>query len=302
MPSSFGIGIPCYNEAQNIRSLLEVLSRQFSNEFMPVKIILVSSAATDGTDEIVSQFIDHSDLPIVLISQAQRLGKASSVNRIIQELENVEIIFLISGDVLPETGCLKRLLDAFADPEVGVVGGRPVPDGSMGSLAFRITQLLWDLHHIIVLSKPKTTEITAFKNLNRFIDENSLVDEAELEWMISGQGLRVVYVPEAVIRTQSPLTLRDYIRHRTRVMTGHILLARRKKYSVGTLSLKERFHAIRSLIRQKRFPYMIGSLAVLLEGFIFLRAYLLTYLQKSPQGSWKTIRSAKRPFNSSKFE
>ncbi len=302
MQSSFGIGIPCYNEAQNIRRLLEVLSRQFSAEFMPAKIIIVSSNSTDGTDEIVSQFVHHSDLPIVLISQAQRLGKASAVNRIIQALEDVGIICLISGDVLPENGCLKRLLDAFSDPGVGVAGGRPVPEGSAGNLVFRITQLLWDLHHIIVLSKPKTTEITVFKNLNQFIDDNSLVDEAELECMISSQGFRVVYIPEAVIRTQSPLILRDYVRHRTRVMKGHILLARQKKYSVGTLSLKERLHAIRSLIKQKRFPYMIGILAVLLEGFIFFRAYLLSYLQRSHKGSWETIKSAKRQFDFSKFE
>ena len=50
------IGIIVHNEAANITKLLNALQNQKLNRVVITEIIIVSSASTDGTDEIVANF------------------------------------------------------------------------------------------------------------------------------------------------------------------------------------------------------------------------------------------------------
>lgn len=299
---SFGVGIPCHNESQNIGHLLEELERQFDSTFYPESVVIVISASNDGSDKIVQHFINQSSLPFVLISEKMKKGKGNAVNRIIRELKEVEIIILISADVLPAPGCLHALIRPFQDLKVGVTGGRPIPEGPATNLGFKLTKLLWELHHIIALSQPKSTEITAFRNNHHSINESTLVDEAELEQTLSSQGYTIQYIPEAVIRNQSPLTLRDYLRQRIRVTRGHIILARKTNYVIGTLRFGARFNALWQMIRQQKFPLKTGILAVPIEGLIYIIAFFLSRMKSKTPGSWNVIKSTKRSFSKSKLE
>lgn len=61
------IGIPCYNESENIASLLmryELLAQLHRDQFV-VKVIVIDDASTDSTAEIVSTFQDRLDLTLV---------------------------------------------------------------------------------------------------------------------------------------------------------------------------------------------------------------------------------------------
>lgn len=294
MRSSFGIGIPCHNESQNIVRLLEEIESQFDSDFRPESIVIISSASEDKTDDAIRNFIRGSPLSFVLICEKERKGKGRAVNLILRQLKDVDIIFLISADVLPGAGSLRKLYKTFEDPKTGVAGGRPIPEGPESNLTFQLIKLMWDLHHIIALSRPKSTEITAFRNILREIDESTLVDEAELERNLSERGYMIKYVPGALIRNRSPLTLRDYFIHRTRVTRGHMILAREKKYLMGTLRLTERLRAAKILIRLRKFPLKAGILAVVIEGLIYIAAFFLSLKKSKTPGIWKVIKSSKR--------
>jgi cellulose synthase/poly-beta-1,6-N-acetylglucosamine synthase-like glycosyltransferase len=287
---TFAVALPVSNEAQNIVPLLEriVIAR-------PVRVLVVSDGSTDGTDSLVRSFAGRSAVPIDLRTSAERRGKADAVNRIIAALTDVDVIVMISGDAMPAEGCIERLVAAFDDPTVGVAAGRPVPEGPAGVPAVDVSRLLWALHHRIALSSPKSTEITTFRNVISGIDANSWTDEAAIEAAVAAGGYRIVYVPDALIRTNCPLSLREYVKQRTRVTMGHLAVAR-DGYGVGTLSWRQRFRALGEVWREEGIKLSTLARAVVLEAGIYGAAWWRLHLGPKVHGIWSRSESTKRTF------
>lgn len=287
---SFAVALPVSNEAQNIVALLERAAAA-----RPECILVVSDGSTDDTDDLVRAFAARSAVPVVLESSPQRRGKAHAVNRILASLAGVEVIAMISGDAMPADGCIERLVAAFEDETVGVAAGRPVPEGPAGVPAVEVSRLLWALHHRIAQSLPKSTEITVFRNVFPRIDPDARTDEAAIEAEVTSRGYRVVYVPDAIIRTNSPLTVRDYVKQRISVTLGHLSLAR-AGYNVGTLSWRQRFRALGAVWREEGVEPATLARAVLLESAIYGAAWLRLRFGPRPSGLWARSESTKRSF------
>lgn len=299
---SFGIGIPCHNEAHNIRQLLENITHSWRAGLSPQRIVVISSASTDSTDQRVKEFAMTSPVSITLQVENKRTGKSLAVNKIIHALSDLEIIILISADVLPGENCLKKLISAFTDQNVGVAGGRPIPEGPEENFTVKISRLLWNLHHYIAGISPKSTEITVFRNIGNSIDKNSLVDEAEIERMLNQEGYRVVYIPEATIRIKAPLSLKDYLVSRTRVTLGHILMAKKNNYYLGTLSIKKRLWAISKLWKEKGLSPLTLLIAAVLETWIYFFALYKSLCNPKVNGIWSMSKSEKRAFDAAKIK
>jgi cellulose synthase/poly-beta-1,6-N-acetylglucosamine synthase-like glycosyltransferase len=288
---SFGIAIPVSNEAQNIERLLERAAASG-----PARILVVSDGSRDGTDALVRAAAASSSVPITLLTQSERRGKADAVNRILSAMADLGIVVMISGDALPAPGCIERLVAAFDDPAAGVAAARPVPEGPSGNPAVAVSRLLWSLHHRIALAKPKSAEITAFRNVLDRIDPAARADEAAIEAAVAARGFHVVYVPEAVVHTHSPLTLRDYVRQRTRVTVGHLSLANQYGYRVGTLSWRHRLGAIRDVRRDEGVRAVTLGLAALLEAAVYSAAWIRMRFAPPRGGAWARIQTTKRTF------
>ncbi len=290
----FAFVVPCHNEHANIGRLLATLSMVTFRGSGPEKIVVVSDASTDGTDEAVMEAARRSTVPVRLIQRSQRLGKCSAINRSLLEMGDVEIVVMVSADILPAEGCIERLLMAFDDPAVGVAGGRPVPTGDSSLWSVRVTHVLWSVHHFLASARPKTTEITAFRNVGIKLDESSFVDEAELEYTVSTKGLTVAYVPDAVIYTPSALTIMDYVRQRTRVTVGHMQLRRRSDFTIGSLPIGLRVKAVKRMLLEESCDLPALSLGVVLEAMIYVMAWARAYCTHSKSGIWARIESTKR--------
>jgi glycosyltransferase involved in cell wall biosynthesis len=294
VPETFGFAIPCFNEAQNLPALLPLLDQARVRGVSPARFVVVSDASRDGSDEIVEAFATTTSTPVRLIKQNRRLGKALAVNRCIEELRGIDVIVLVSADVLPGTNCIRRLVELLRDPSVGAAGGRVVPFGVRGNPAFEVTRLLWALHHFIMLDFPKCTEITAFRNVVDSIDEASLVDEAELEERLLRKGLLPRYVPEAEILSPSPLRLADYVKRRVYVTLGYLHLRRRHGHYIRTQSTWQRLRAVRRLARGDRIDADAITLAFLLEAAVWSWARLLFVAGRGRNGIWARSESSKR--------
>lgn len=294
MKPTFGFAIPCFNEAQNLSDLLPILDRIKIGDRAARRFAVVSDASRDGTDEIVLEFAKKTGTPVELMTNEKRIGKARAVNRCIRALRDVDVIVLVSADVRPQEGCIRRLVEAFEDDSVGVAGGRVVPFGIEGNVAFEVTRLLWNLHHVIATRFPKTTEITAFRNRVDHIDETSLVDEAELEARLNKKGLVTRYIPEALIFSPSPLRLADYFKRRAAITLGYLRLRRNHRHFVATQSIRERARAIRELRRTSRISVGTIVLAIVMETLVlgWARAQFVTGFGKS--GIWARSESTKR--------
>lgn len=228
------IGIMAYNEGQNIARLLSALQNQKLNEIEIKEIIVVASGCTDNTEEIVKKSAEK-DKRIKLIAQKMRKGKASAINLWLKST-NEKILVMESADTIPAENALERLVFPFKEKRVGMAGARPVPINDSRTFWGFAAHLLWDLHHEISLENPKMGETIAFRNILASIPDDSSVDEAEIESEISRKNLRIIYVPNAIVRNKGPENLSDFLKQRRRIYTGHLMLKKKRSYKVSTAS------------------------------------------------------------------
>lgn len=224
------VGVFAHNEAANIGALLDALIRQKLKKAEIRQIIVVSSASTDGTDEIVREYCQR-DERIQLITQEKREGKSAAINLFIAAASE-DICVVISGDVIPAPRTIERLVSAFADPKTGATGGRPVPVNDPDSLIGYSVHLLWRLHHRMAMLSPKLGEMIAFRKIMDSIPAESAVDEASIEAIIRDAGYKLRYIPEAVIHNKGPLNWKDFIKQRRRIQNGHLWLIQNQGYTV----------------------------------------------------------------------
>jgi cellulose synthase/poly-beta-1,6-N-acetylglucosamine synthase-like glycosyltransferase len=121
------ITVPMYNEAENVRELLEsLLALDYPAHLR--QILIVSDASDDGTDEIVTEYEDRG---VELFRLPQRTGKTHAENLAAPHLRG-EIVVNTDASIRIAPDALRKLVEALADPSVGVASGRDVSVASAG--------------------------------------------------------------------------------------------------------------------------------------------------------------------------
>lgn len=230
--------IPAYNEERNIERMLTSLLEQRLTLGTLGEVVVVSSGSTDGTEAIVRE-VARRERRVRVLRQDVRLGKAAALNAYLRERDpSADVILITSADLLLQPGFLELLLKAFDDPAVGMCGGRPVPINSRDTLMGRVVHVMWELHHEVNLIAPKLGEAVAIRaSVVDALPEDSPVDEASLEAQVHAKGLRLCYVPEAVLANRGPDSAREFLRQRRRIAAGHYWLRETTGYAVSTLDL-----------------------------------------------------------------
>jgi poly-beta-1,6-N-acetyl-D-glucosamine synthase len=224
------IGIFAHNEEANILHLLRSVCEQKLQDVAIEEIIVVSSGSSDRTDDLVRGFaLEHPQ--VRLYTQPRREGKSNAINLFMAEARS-GILVVISGDVIPAKDAIELLVSEFSLPEIGATGGRPMPvNAEQGFIGYAV-QLLWRLHHRMALISPKLGELIAFRKVMDVIPADSAVDEASIEAIIRQKGLKLKYVPSALIANKGPENVSDYIKQRRRIQTGHLWLKKKQQYQV----------------------------------------------------------------------
>ncbi|MCS7128395.1 MAG: glycosyltransferase, partial [Desulfurococcaceae archaeon] len=121
--------IPTYNEAKVIGERLNnIYEQDYSKEFM--EVIVVDSASTDGTAEIVEEWSSkHKDLRLILIRESERRGKAAALNRALREASG-EVVVIADADALWPSNALTKVVELLSDPSIGAVSCLKKPLGS----------------------------------------------------------------------------------------------------------------------------------------------------------------------------
>lgn len=286
------IGICAYNEEKNIGELLKLLLSHRTNGTYIKEVITVSSACTDNTDNIVNNFA-KKDGRVKLIVQKKREGKASAVNVILESAKS-DIIVLTSADILPfDDYTIDKLIEPFSDETIGMTGGHPIPVDDKNTFIGYAVHLVWELHHELALKKPKLGEIIAFRNIVDEIPIDTAVDEASIEAIIRKKGLKLCYVPEAIVHNKGASTINDFILQRRRIYAGHIYLKNINGYEPSSMSVVNTMNLVvrNTPLNLKGICWTIG--AVCLESYArLLAAYDFYVIKKNPY-IWKMVHSTK---------
>ncbi len=224
------LGIFAYNEEKNIGQLLQAVEEQVLKKVELKEIIVVSSASTDRTDYIVREY-EKKDPRIKLIIQNERKGKSSAINLFLKEATG-DVLIIESADTIPAKNTIEKLTVPFYDESIGMTGGRPEPINNPKSFIGFAVCMMWHLHHKMAMISPKIGEMASFRNIVKEIPEHSPVDEASIESIITHGGLKLKYVPDAIVHNKGPENVSDFIKQRRRIYTGHLWLQENQDYTV----------------------------------------------------------------------
>jgi biofilm PGA synthesis N-glycosyltransferase PgaC len=231
------IVVPAYNETSTIRRLLSTLLDQETRHARIVEIVVVASGCTDDTADVARE-LARGRPGLHVHVQERREGKVAAINAYLKMRDpRAEVIISCSADLALAPDVVEKLVCSLRDnPDIGMVGGRPVPDNVPEDLVGRMVGLLWDLHHRVSLEVPKMGEIVAFRaHLVEYVSELSVVDEASIEDIVRAKGYRLGYVPDARVQNHGPETLQEYFEQRRRIARGHYWLEFAFGYEVATL-------------------------------------------------------------------
>ena len=263
-PIKISLGVTAHNEAGNIGQLLQALIGQETSRVEIDEILVVSSGSTDGTDDIVKGW-EEGDSRVRLVRQERREGKASAVNQFLEAAKN-DILVLESADTLPLANTVELLVLPLADDRVGMTGAHPVPLNPKDTFLGGVVHLMWELHHRVALQNPKLGEMVAFKKVITRIPPESAVDEASLEAALGNAGLRLVYVPEAIVYNRGPENLRDFLVQRRRIQAGHLWLQANSGYQVATTSSMRILRHLRAITPRSPRGLLVSAGAMALEA------------------------------------
>jgi hypothetical protein len=232
-----------YNEEATIADAIASILDQGTSGCRLAEVIVVASGCVDETAEIVRR-IAAREPRVRLLVQESREGKASAINLFIASARS-EVLMMVSADVVIKEGTLDALISHFDDPEVGMVGGHPIPVNGEESFLGHAVHLQWELHDRIARSTPKLGEIVAFRNVVPSIPLDTAVDEISIQALITRLGFRLVYDPEAVVYNRGPTSVRDFLRQRRRIYAGHLQVRKQQGYSASTMGSLRILRALR---------------------------------------------------------
>ena len=262
------VAVPAYNEERNIGLLIDSLRSQRGRRAEISEIVVIASGCTDGTAAVVRERQRRRGVKVRLIEEPERRGKVAAINTYLEHGDpHVQAICLCSADLLVAPDAIERMVQCLLlNPDVGMCGARPMPTNGHGTFPGEATRFLWHMHHRVALEAPKLGEMVLFRaRLVHSLPRESAVDEASLEQIISAAGLRLAYVPDALVHNHGPETLRDFVRQRRRIAAGHYWLRDVSGYSVSTMNVGRLVRltlAELSPLAPKRTLYALGTIGV----------------------------------------
>jgi len=222
--------IPTYNEGSVIfRKLENVKNLDYPKE--ELEVLVVDSGSSDTTCQVVQNFIHQNlgELNLRLITQSQRMGKASALNYAWQHCKG-EVVIISDADAIFEETAVEKIVQNFGDPMVGAATGRLFILNADQSTVTRLEKSYRDIYEILRVGESNMGStpifngpIAAFRReLLDELDSNTVADDTELSLMIREKGWKTVYDPEAVTYEYSPNKFESKVKQKTRRGQGII--------------------------------------------------------------------------------
>jgi cellulose synthase/poly-beta-1,6-N-acetylglucosamine synthase-like glycosyltransferase len=197
-----------------------------------LEIIPIDDHSADRTGEILAEMAlaDPRIRPLVRRNGAR--GKQSALNDAI-EAATGEVIVVFDADYIPTRGCLRDLVVAFKDPEVGAVMGRVVPFNAHRTLLTRMLdlersagyQVDQQARHNLRLTPQYGGTVGGFRrDLVRALggfDPRVLAEDTDLTFRLISRGWKVVYANRVEAYEEVPESWQVRSRQIRRWSRGH---------------------------------------------------------------------------------
>jgi cellulose synthase/poly-beta-1,6-N-acetylglucosamine synthase-like glycosyltransferase len=212
------IQLPLYNEQYVVERLLEETSKiDYPRELLQIQVLDDSTDSTDPfTRALVAEY-QAAGLPIEYIHRPHRNGyKAGALQNGLKTATG-EIVAIFDADFIPPVNFLRRTVDNFADPKVGMVQTRWGYLNRHYNLLTEVQAMLLDGH--FVLEHVARSGGGRFFNFNgtagilrrSMIDDaggwqhDTLTEDSDLSYRAQLKGWKFVYVPSIECLSELPV-------------------------------------------------------------------------------------------------
>jgi hypothetical protein len=227
-------GVVAFNEELHLGAALEsLLTQTLPPGWRWGTVWVVASGCTDRTVDIAQRWAAHEPRLRVIV-EPERGGKARALAEILR-CATGDALLLLNSDAIARPGAVEQLLRAADGVHVPyAVMGCPVPSSDRVDPIGGMVRLLWNVHdefHREVLSGRQGTHLSDEMLLLSLptappIPDGIINDGSYFGAWLAQHGGRLLYAPGAGVATETPLTLRDHLRQRRRILVGHHQIAR----------------------------------------------------------------------------
>ena len=222
---SVSIGIPAFNEEENIAYLLRDLLAQTESSYLLEKIYVYSDGSTDATESIVRSLESEK---IELIVGPGRKGAAHGQNTIMTSAEGDVLVLLDADTEIRDKRFLEKLIEPIIQQEADLTSVKhmPLPARTFFERTLETSVLVKD---IIFESYNNGHNVYTCYGIARAFSKrlykqmtfvNSVAEDAYSFLYCTYHGYSYRSVPEAVIYYRLPGNLCDHGKQSTRFFKG----------------------------------------------------------------------------------
>jgi len=221
--------IPAYNEEENIKSAVNSVVK---NTYKKKEVIVIDDGSTDRTAAIVEEFcLKNPTEPIKLI-RLENGGKAHALT-IGTDLAHGELLVIVDGDAALEKSAIEMMVQHFSNPAIGAVAGK-VETAREKTLLSAFQALEYAMGQNIdkramsvvgavgVVPGPAGTWRKSLVLKAGGFPQDTIVEDQDMTLTILRMGYKVIYEPRAITFTETPNTVRNFLKQRFRWVYGTI--------------------------------------------------------------------------------
>ena len=201
----------------------------FLNQDIKVPYEIIVSCPDRETAEVVREYCRKYEQ--VRDFHDPGIGKMHALNLLFNELKKPEILILTDGDVFVSSNSVNEILEAFKDPKIGCVTGKPVSLNQRSSLfGYWSYLLLYGAHRARLKRSNKEKYFTCtgylFAFRNNIVKEfqKDIPEDAIIPFIFMEEGYKIKYVPEAEVYVKYPDNFKEWIEQKKRISKAYVNL------------------------------------------------------------------------------
>jgi len=282
------IQLPIYNEQYVVERLIEeTVKIDYPRELLQIQVLDDSTDETHPfTQRLVAEY-QAAGMPIEYIYRTNRHGyKAGALQNGLQTATG-EIVAIFDADFVPPVDFLRRTVDYFADPKVGMVQTRWGYLNRHYNVLTEVQAMLLDGH--FVLEHVARSGNGLFFNFNgtagilrrAMIDDaggwqhDTLTEDSDLSYRAQLKGWQFVYVPSVECKSELPIDTYGFQVQQSRWAKGLTQVAMKLLRTIlkSDVPFKVKAEAFFHLTPNISYPMMIVVSALMLPVMI-VRFYM----------------------------
>ena len=281
------VGIPSYNERQNIVNLLRAIEEQQT----PIFEVLISDDSSDNTPSLVRNFAQHSLLDIQLFHHDTRRGAAAAWNEILQRAAG-DTVVLYDADTIPHPSCTEQLV-SHIQGNVGICASNSQPvqaTGIAGRASVFISKWLRSvrlarLSQYTVMGRALAINSREAKKIE--IPTNMIAIDLYLQCKILEMGRDIIYNDNAIVYFKPANNIHDLASQVMRAVNGHKQIE--DYVSLFSICLPRKVAIANAVKNAAKDP--LGAVSVAIEYSLI--PYYRSRLEHTDTAKWHTAASSK---------